>query len=64
MKYLERSKRLTEREDKAIEQEGKFFTNDDIIDFVLTIPSGKNTFVCGPVNFTANVEINGVLNII
>ena len=44
--------------------DSRLFMNDNSYTDDLTIPSGKNCFFCGPVNFTGTLDIQGVLNII
>jgi len=64
MKFVQPTQMQTDTSDEAIEQSGRFFTNDETIPDDITIASGKNTFVCGPANFTGTIEVNGVLNVI
>jgi len=38
--------------------------NPNTFNYVLTVDANTNALMCGPVDFTSNVHINGVLNIV
>ena len=40
------------------------YQNPNTFNYAITVDSGTNALMCGPVNFTANVNIVGVLNIV
>lgn len=64
MKFVKPVDLQTDTTEKVIEQEASFFTHLATIPDDFTIPSTKNCFLCGPVNFTGSVDVNGVLNVV
>ena len=40
------------------------YQNPNTFNYAITVDSGTNALMCGPVNFTANVNIVGVLNVV
>lgn len=44
--------------------DSKFYLNKDTFTTDLTVPAGFNCFLCGPVDFTGTVNVEGVMNIL